>query len=321
LRARRQVSVIIPTHDRSDVLPVTLASVLWQRGLDLQVIVIDDGSTDGTSEMVSRFTDPRIRLLRLDRRGGMAAARNRGIVEAVGEWIAFLDDDDLWASDKLVRQIEAAEQAGRGWVYAGDVNVDADLRVLSGAPPPAPEEVMATLPRYNSVPTGSSNVVVRAEILGRAGRFDPALHRIADWDMWLRLSRIGPPACVLLPLVAYRFHSSNIAVETRSMIKEPEVLARKHSIHVDRAAMHRWAAWSWLRAGRRGKAMGHYVRAISLGDLRSLARAIVALTHPAVGSDRVFGLLRNRPQDAWWRDRAQEWLDELASGSLPPGEV
>jgi glycosyltransferase involved in cell wall biosynthesis len=307
-----RVSVVIPTRNRSDLLRVTLSSALRQRGVDLQVIVIDDGSTDGTASMVDGFPDRRVHLLRLDQRSGMGAARNRGIAAATGEWIAFLDDDDLWAPDKLARQIQAAEEARRVWVFAGDVNVDADLKVLTGEPPPTPDEVVASLPRYNSVPTGSSNVVVRSDVLARAGHFDSTFHRIADWDMWLRLAEIGPPACVRLPLVAYRFHSTNIAVETTSMIREPQVLAGKHSIQVDRAAMHRWAAWSWLRAGRRAKAVGHYLRATSLGDLRSLTRAVVALTYPAVGSDRIFRLLRNRPQDAWWRERAQTWLDELA---------
>lgn len=321
MRARHEVSVIIPTHQRRDVLPRTLASVLWQLSVDLEVIVVDDASDDDTAGMVRRFADPRIHLVRLDRRGGMGAARNHGIAEARGEWIAFLDDDDLWAPLKLTRQIEAALQTERGWAYAGDVNVDANLKVIGGQPPPTPEEVVANLVRYNSVPTGSSNVLVRSDVMARAGPFDPTLHRVADWDMWLRLARIGPPACVNRPLVAYRFHPSNIALETASMIREPEMLARKHSIPVDRAAMQRWAAWAWLRAGRRGRAVRHYVSAVSMGDLASLGRAVVALVHPAVGSDRVFGLLRNRPQHAWWREQAQAWLDQLARADTPRAAI
>ena len=171
---------------------------------------------------------------------------------------------------------------------------------------------MATLRRFNSVPTGSSNVLVRRDVLSRAGRFDHTLTRIADWDMWLRLAGIGPPACVPRPLVAYRVHALNLAVETDSMIREPEALARRYGIPVDRAAMHRWAAWSWLRAGRRGRAFGHYARAVALGDLRSLGRGVVALVHPYVGSDRIFGLLPHRRRYARWRYEAQAWLNELA---------
>jgi glycosyltransferase involved in cell wall biosynthesis len=315
-RRSPDVSIVIPTQNRRGLLRLTLTSALRQRDVEFEVIVVDDGSTDGTSRDVTGLADPRARLVRRERRVGMGAARNAGIAEARGSWIAFLDDDDLWAPDKLHRQLEEATTAGRGWVYAGDVNVDSNLRVVSGAPPPTPEQVMANLPRYNSVPTGSSNVVVHADLLGEAGRFDPSLRRIADWDMWIRLARVGPPACVSLPLVAYRFHPLNIAVETASMIREPEVLAKRYGIPVDRAAMQRWAAWSWLRAGRRGRAVWHYAKAISMGDLRSVARAFMALVHPAVGSDRVFGLLRNPPEGERWRREAQAWLDDLARATI-----
>jgi glycosyltransferase involved in cell wall biosynthesis len=312
-----EVSVIIPTRNRRRLLRLTLASALGQRGVDLEVIVVDDGSWDGTAEEVATHPDPRVRLVRAQRQVGMGAARNLGIVEARGVWLAFLDDDDLWAPDKVCRQLEAAGAAGRGWVYAGDVNVDADLRVVSGAPPPTPEQVLDGLPRYNTVPTGSSNVVVRAEILADVGRFDPGLRRIADWDMWIRLARRGAPACVARPLVAYRFHGLNIVTETASMTREPEILATRYGIPVDRAAMQRWAAWSWLRAGRRSRALWHYARAISMGDVGSVGRAFVAMVHPAVGSDRVFGLLRNAPKHERWRREAQAWLDRLA-GTVAP---
>jgi glycosyltransferase involved in cell wall biosynthesis len=316
-RRTPDVSIVIPTQNRRGLLRLTLASALRQRDVEFEVIVVDDGSTDGTSQDVTGLADPRVRLVRRERRVGMGAARNLGIAEARSTWIAFLDDDDLWAPDKLRRQLEEATTAGRGWVYAGDVNVDSNLRVVSGTPPPTPEQVTSNLPRYNSVPTGSSNVVVHADLLTEAGRFDPRLRRIADWDMWIRLARIESPACVARPLVAYRFHQLNITAETTSMIREPEVLAKRYGIPVDRAAIQRWAAWSWLRAGRRRRALWHYARAISMGDLGSLARAFMALVHPAVGSDRVYGLLRDPPGGERWRRAAQAWLDDLARANLP----
>jgi glycosyltransferase involved in cell wall biosynthesis len=306
------VSIVVPTRNRRQLLKLTLTSALRQKGVEVEVIVVDDGSTDGTSEMVAALSDARVRLLNQKQPLGIGASRNRGIVEARGDWIAFLDDDDLWSPDKLSRQLDAARESQRGWVYSGDVNVDSDLRVLSGAPPPPPELVMETLHRYNSVPSGASNVVVRADVLAEAGQFDPGLRRIADWDMWIRLARIDPPACVPQPSVAYRFHPRNLVEETATMVREPEVLAQRYGIRVDRAAMERWAAWSWLRAGRRGRALFHYGRAIATGDMRSVARALVAMVHPAVGSDRIFGLLRTRSASQRWRREAQAWLDELA---------
>ena len=108
------------------------------------MIVVDDGSTDDTAA-VAAAADPRVVVRRNRQAAGVSAARNHGIAAARGDWIAFCDDDDLWAPDKLARQLEAAERARLDWVYTGDVNVDDGLHVLSGGPPPDPAEVMALL--------------------------------------------------------------------------------------------------------------------------------------------------------------------------------
>jgi glycosyltransferase involved in cell wall biosynthesis len=307
-----EVSVVVPTRDRRRLLRLALFSVLRQRGVDIEVIVVDDASTDDSAEMVSGLADRRVRLIRQSASHGVSTTRNRGIEEAGGDWIAFLDDDDLWAPEKLVRQLEVATRAGRTWVYAGDVNVDDDLTVLSAFRPPTPEQVMDGLPRYNPVPTGASNVMVRADALAEAGPFDPELRRTEDWDMWIRLARTGPPAYVPHPLVAYRFHTANIAAETSAIVEEPVLLAARYGIPIDRAAMHRRAAWASLRAGHRTRAIRHYARAVAMGDVKSVARAALALAHPAAGSDRVFGLLRGARGDERWRAEAQAWLDELS---------
>jgi glycosyltransferase involved in cell wall biosynthesis len=306
------VSVVVPTRNRPHLLRLSVLSALRQRGADVEVIVVDDASTNDTAAMVSNVADRRVRLLRQASRGGVSATRNRGIEEASGEWIAFLDDDDLWAPEKLMLQLESATRAGRTWAYAGDVNVDDDLRVLSASRPPTPEQVMEALPRYNPVPSGASNVIVRADALAEAGHFDPYLRRTEDWDMWIRLARAGPPACVSRPLVGYRFHTANIAADTRAFVEEPDLLASRYGIPVDRAAMRRRAAWVCLRAGDRGGAIRHYARAVGMGDVKSIARAAVALVHPAAGTDRVFGLLRQSRTDERWSTEAQAWLDQLS---------
>jgi glycosyltransferase involved in cell wall biosynthesis len=313
------ISVIVPTRNRCDLLPTTLRSALAQRDVDLEIVVVDDASTDGTPDAVRALGDPRVRLVGQAARGGVSAARNRGIAEATGAWIAFLDDDDLWSPEKLARQLDVATRQERPWVYAGDVNVDRELRVLTALPPPTPDDVMRSLAWFNPVPTGASNVVVRADTLARVGRFDPELHRTEDWDLWIRLARIGPPSCVRAPLVAYRFHAANVAEDTLAIVEEPEVLRARYGIDVDRAAVQRRAAWAHLRAGRRLGAARHYVRAVALGDLGSIARIGIALAHPAVGSERVFGLQRGPRTDEAWRDQAQAWLDALRASTLEPG--
>jgi glycosyltransferase involved in cell wall biosynthesis len=306
------VSVVIPTRDRRDLLRLAVVSVLSQQDVDVEVIVVDDASTDDVAGMVSSLTDRRVRVVRQTPSGGVSAARNRGIAETNGEWVAFLDDDDLWAPQKLALQLEAATRSSRTWVYTGDVNVDDDLRVLTASAPPTPAQVMERLPRYNPVPSGASNVLVRADALAEAGPFDPGLKRTEDWDMWIRVARTGAPAFVPRPLVAYRFHSANLATETTAIIEEADRLAARHGIPVDRAAMQRRAAWISLRANDRRRAIRHYARAVAMGDVRSAARAAVALVHPAVGSNRLFALLPQSPADDARRREAQEWLDDLS---------
>ena len=126
-----EVSVVIPTRNRSALLATTLRSVLRQQQVDLEVIVVDEASTDDTPAVLAAIGDTALRVIRHDAPRWLAAARNSGAAEAQGEWLAFLDDDDLWAPDKLVRQIQAAEEANRDWVYAGSVNFEG-CRIIHG---------------------------------------------------------------------------------------------------------------------------------------------------------------------------------------------
>jgi glycosyltransferase involved in cell wall biosynthesis len=302
------VSVIIPTRNRAQLLHRTLQSVLSQSTEDLDVIVVDDGSVDSTGA-VAAAAHPRVRVLRNPEPTGVSVARNRGIAAARGVWIAFCDDDDLWAPNKLQEQLTAADRAGANWAYAGDVNVDDQLRVLSGGPPPDPAAVMALLPRCNPLASGGSNVVVRSNILAEVGGFDPALRRTEDWDLWIRIARTGPPAYVRRPLVAYRFHRGNVVWDPREMVDEARHLATRYGIPVDVPSMHRRAAWAALRGGRRLTAVRHYALAVAGGDLRSVGRAAIALVHPAVGSERLFGFLS---RDSDWIAEAERWIEVYA---------
>jgi glycosyltransferase involved in cell wall biosynthesis len=241
------VSVVIPTRDRPELLALTLRTALSQEHVNAELIVVDDGSESGTATLVRQLADSRIRLLPNTGPPGVSGARNRGIAAANGRWIAFLDDDDLWAPNKLAMQIAAATENNAGWVYAGDVTVDADLRVCSGAPPPPPDEVVADLRRHNAVPAGASNVAVRREVLERVGDFDTALRTSEDWDMWLRLAATGLPACVRRPLVALRTHGAMASRAFAQVLTDLEIIADRHGIPVDRAGHQRWAAWISLQ--------------------------------------------------------------------------
>lgn len=293
------VSIVIPTHNRRELLLHTLHSALLQRDCTFEVIVVDDGSEDGTAEAVRRLGEPRVRVLRNDRPVKVAAARNLGAGLAIGRWVAFLDDDDLWSPRKLAQQLAAAATDGRSWVYAGVVEIDGCGRLLGGGPPPGPGELSKNLTRWNLMPAGCSNVMTRAELFRDVGGFDAGLRHLADWDLWLRLARRGPPACAPLPLVAYRIHTGQATLDPNGMIAEGRVLAARHG--ADLNSIRRWMAWSHLRRGERGLAVRAYARAALAGNLSSLGRAAAAALHARPTT------LRRRPANVEWQ-HAASWL-------------
>jgi glycosyltransferase involved in cell wall biosynthesis len=286
----------------------TVDSVLAQRHVDLEVILIDDGSS--TPLVVP--DDPRLRAIRHASPRGVSAARNSGIAAANGEWIAFCDDDDVWAPDKLAAQLSAATAIGASWVYAGEVAVDERLRILGGRPPLAPEQVLALLPRFNAVPGSASSVMVRADLLAHVGDFDPALRRTEDWDMWLRLARCAAPACVAHPLVAIRQHRANVLIDGDRILREPAILAERYGIPSDPLAARRRLAWNLFRAGQHVAAAREYVSLAAAGDWRSIGRAVAALTFTSRGVQRLAARIRMR-RDREWIRRANLWLAPLAA--------
>ena len=314
------VSVIIPTRNRSKLLELSLRSVLWQRNVDIETIVVDDGSTDDTPQLLQRLGD-RIRVVRHERSQGVSAARNRGIAEAHGEWVAFLDDDDLWAPDKLELQLQALRCSDRRWAYAGAVEITKDNRVFAGRPPASPERVVEELLIRNMLPAGSSNVIVWKAWLSTETTFDGRLYHSADWDLWIRLSRRGPPACVSKPLVAYRLHPGSASLDLEGMFSETDEIERRYGARVDRSAYNQYLARLAKRAGWGRRALQYYCRAAMVGDRRYLMREFVPDVWRLfcdVLRSRMYRLgipHRTRPPrhdpHRLWKEEARLWIDRL----------
>ena len=307
------VTVVVPTRNRSALLPMTLRSVLAQRDVDLEVIVVDGASTDDTPTVLAALADTRLRVVWQDAPDGVSSARNRGAAEARGEWLAFVDDDDLWAPDKLARQLHAAATAGRDWAYTGAVTITADGQIVEGRPPLPPERVVAALARYNAIPAGGSNVVVRRTAWQQAGQFDARLRSSEDWEMWIRLAKHGSPACVPHPLVAYRVHASNAGLDVFEVVRGAKLIEALHQMTLDWGLLHRWMAESCLRRGQRGAAVRHFMTAATRGQLRGAASDVAAILRRRIARhlhnvDDESGSSR----DPWIAEAAQ-WLNELGN--------
>ena len=311
------VSVVIPTHNRLHFLKRSLGSVLSQRDVTLEAIVVDDGSKDGTAGYVGQLGDDRVQLLRHDRPAGVAAARNSGLGRAQGGWVAFLDDDDLWAPDKLAVQLEAAKRHGAaGWVCMGSVTVDEGLRVLA-VTTPAPEADLFNLLAYNHIPGGASGTVVRSELARSVGGFDTNLSNMADWDMWIRLSLEASLATVHRPLVARFEHEGGLSGDPRGIREEFEWVVSKHQeVRGQRGvpasgATLRWFARRQVEAGNGRAAARNYIHvAHHYGDRKSWGRALIAYVWPELLRRRWIRLA-GRTLDTPWAEEAEAWLAPL----------
>ena len=260
-----EVSVIIATRNRWPMLSSNaLPSALGQEGVELEVVVVDDASDDGTAEHVEGLADSRVRVVRNETNRRLPASRNVGAEVARGTWLAFLDDDDLWSPRKVRAQIDAAEASATSWVYAQCVVVDAELRPLDLHPFPAPEELDELLRGGNHVPGGGSNVIVRAKAFDEIGRFDEGLRFFEDWDLWLRLVQVALPAACPDVLVARVEHGSNMLFRDEADIGATfERILAKHGPVSDgqRQAVAEWIAHEHMRAGFNLRAARYYARA------------------------------------------------------------
>ena len=303
------ISVIVPTRNRSALLAMTLRSVVCQRDVDLEVIVVDEASTDDTLTMLAAIGDARVRVIRHDTPAGVSAARNRGAAEAHGDWLAFIDDDDLWAPDKLVRQLQAAQQAGADWAYTGAVVISMHGQILRAQRPLPPDEIVPALLKYHAIPGGGSNIVVRREAWQRAGPFDTRLRNTEDWEICIRLSKHGPPACVDSPLVARRLHHSNSSLDVAELVRGTQLIEALHHTTADWGRLHRWFAHSRLRDGRRWAALGEFTLAAVHGHPRDVASDLSVILQTTVTGHAPPS--SHDSQDDVWGGMANAWIQKL----------
>ncbi len=282
-----EVTVVIPTHNRWYLARNAIKGALGQRDVATEVLVIDDGSSDETPLRLGEVDDPRLRVIRHERPAGVARARNRGIAEARGEWVAFLDDDDLWSPRKLRVQLDTAAAETASFVWTRNVVLDERRRAIRSLPAPQAKDIDKQL-LLNCVIGGPSSVMAKTELLRHVGGFDERFSSVADWDLWIRLSRSGVGAACPEPLVGLLEHGSNMLVtdtDPDRVRPEFERLAAKHGASAAAAGVDfgwtwidRWPASRHRLAGHRLRASQSYlVSALRRRSLESLLRAAVAL--------------------------------------------
>lgn len=268
------ISVVIPTYNYGRFVAEAIHSVLGQTVNCLEIIVVDDGSTDETEAVVGSFGD-RVRFIK-QQNSGVGVARNRGVAESTGEYIAFLDADDYWHPQKLEKQLEVFEADKEiGLVHCGITNVDTSGVAMDDMVDGRFGWVASDLLRFQPVIIGpGSTSLIKREVFKHIGGYDtdPDLHPSEDWEFSYRVACVAKFGFVREPLVYYRHHGkgghTNIARMERAMTKgfkksfatdDEEILDLKSEAY---ARLYTVLAGSYFQAGQYGGFVRNAVKSI-----------------------------------------------------------
>ena len=242
-----KVSVIIPAYNKADYTALAIDSVLGQTYPDIEIIVVDDGSTDKTRERLAAYGQ-KIRYIYKEN-GGACSARNIGIREARGEYIALLDCDDLYAANKIELGVEYFQRhPGIGFIHTAAHFIDREGRTVGYYSHPKSRRqgsIAGQLILGNHI--CNSTVMVRRSCFEKVGLFDESIFTPADWDMWLRLAEHFQAGYINMPLTRYRV-SDNYILNKLDLARQEEekVVENYFKRHPQASAIERRRVLSFL---------------------------------------------------------------------------
>jgi len=286
------ISVIIPSYKAGDTIRATLDSVCEQTRPPLEIVVVDDHSPDDTCTVIEHYIAehrgaPAIRLLRQSQNGGPAVARNRGIREAHGDWIAFLDSDDRWLPHKLKVQVSAAMQYPEAALLCSPtlpLNDATPAAESATDKPPSPEDVPVDLLSLEDFiyanPIATSTVLANKKALLSAGGFDEQFRGPEDYDLWLRIAKGHRIAKIVLPLSLYRYTPGSLSMDERTFL--PQIIAVMEKAFARggaledyascrrRAYAEKYSSASWMayNRGARADALRHLIKSYAAYPFR-----------------------------------------------------
>jgi glycosyltransferase involved in cell wall biosynthesis len=272
------LSIVIPAYNVAPYIRAAVESALDQDFADIEVVVVDDGSTDRTPDILaaiaSERADPRLRIIRQDN-AGLSGARNTGIAASRGALLGFLDGDDVWLREKAGRHVQAMQDdAGIGIsfshsVYVTDAGVRTGTLLLAGKAAPGLHDMI----RRNHVGNGSS-VVIRRAAIDQAGPFNAHLRACEDYELWCRILHATPYRAMLIPapLTLYRMRRASLSYDHDKFVTQADAAMRllraampevpDAVFNAGHAEHYRIAAWKAASSGQ------------TLASFRLLRRAI-----------------------------------------------
>ena len=268
-----KVSIIIPTYNRRDYITTALDSVLGQTYKDYEIIIVDDGSSDDTKEVIRPYGEI-IRYFYQENRG-IAAARNRGIRESRGEFIALLDSDDYWHPEKLKRQVNyLTENPQYGMVATRCSSIAPDGTFRKKNRPGKSGWILTDIFKSNFIRTSSA--LITRKCLDTVGLFDESLPECEEYDLWLRIAKDFPIAFINEPLTVYTDNPQGVSTDSLAgrlvRIKVLEKAYLKESIPpaIYRKRLSRnyhYLGRHYLERGRKKEGMESLKRSLSLNPL------------------------------------------------------
>lgn len=315
---RADVSVIVPTRNRCALLARLLRQLVHLDGPSTyEIVVVDEGSTDATPALLSGFAaDHDVLVVRHEEPRGLPAARNAGQAASTGHYLAWIDDDDLTSTDRLVRQHDALLSTRARWSCSGRVDIDDDLDVIGHVRCPSTDDLLPTLLRSNVLPTAAQGLLVERDLAEEVGGYDESLGAAEDWDYCLRLAARAAPHFLDEPLVAYRTGVASMSTDTQRMERAIETVIADHradyerlGVEPDWGSIHDSLLTADLLCGRR-RAVARAARGLRAGPtLRRALRLAAAAAAPRWYADHS-ARRRRRQVPADWVAMAR-WLDDV----------
>src|SRR3972149_2135710 len=276
-----KLSIVIPTYNSAPLLKNALQSVFNQTYQDFEVIVINNFSTDNTIDMVNSFNDERIKLINFNNEGVIGKSRNVGIRESSGEWIAFLDSDDLWHPNKTRECIKAIKEHPEAILFAHKMRnikegVIIGVNELGAIPKNMYESLLFRGNRF-----ATSSVVTKKSILEKVGGFSerPDFTGVEDYDLWLRLSKHGKFNFINSVLGDYMIHDYNFSADIQKradhtmkvleshMKDQPSNKKIERKIRARKAEVLFGSGWNNLKIGNFSEARTWFYKGLSIHPL------------------------------------------------------
>ena len=291
-----KVSVIIPVYGHVEYVLDSLFSVFTQSYTDFEVIVINDGSPDASESILKTYiASGKIKYVSQENKGA-AAARNHGLALASGDFVAFLDDDDVWPANKLEVQVDQLENCdavmvGGSSCCFSDIEDTAEISFV-----PSKFKLLHTIDFFLGNPFASpGQIIIRKSALDTVGGYDESIWGVEDLDLWMRLSRIGEIRKYEYMALYYRVHSANASLDLEKMVSNTEQVIRKNlllSTEEDKVKLERagyrflfrcagkkliWKGAKYIKMGRKEEGWQMIHQSISIFKPRFRSDAVLVL--------------------------------------------